>query len=206
MTAEHRVSALKDEGSTYSTNLTVAGYQKMVEHRISDGWHGWLLTLQWIPAQDHQTLTVDFIQSRLERFYALTVSRFIRHPKRYATHALPLMLAMPDRPVPKQKPAKATALLNDAVHAHAIYLVPPATRDLSGGTAVFGAFTKLFIRRCGLMTFHHVRCVATPSKAVAYVLKSYERGRYDDSTIWVFPRTRNEMNRNQRHAGGGSAR
>lgn len=23
--------------------------------------------------------------------------------------------------------------------------------------------------------------------AVAYVLKSYERGRYDDSTIWVFP-------------------
>jgi len=191
----------------YSKNLTVAGYQKMVEDLVAAGWHAWLLTFEWLPLREPHTMAEDYMRLRLERFYALSLSRFIRHPKRYATNAFPFMLGMPDRPVPKRQRAKAVALVNGGIHAHTLYLTPPTTRDCSGGAAVFESCASLFVRKCGLMTFHHKPCPATPRKAVAYVLKSLERGRYDDSTLWIFPRAGGEMNRKQRrYAGGGNAR
>lgn len=174
-------------------NKAIAALQQMNRERIEQGWHPSLLTLALKPLQDKRSLPLDVIGTCLGQFYSLVLTRLIHHPRRGSVARLPFMVGMPDLPVFKHCKVSAVATMNDGLHAHAIFLTPPFSRNGGSLAAVLGEHGDLIMDICHLTSVDCRDITDTPDKATSYVLKSLDLNRFDGDSIWIFPKSSSEV-------------
>jgi hypothetical protein len=106
-------------------------YGRWVQELISiHEYSGYLVTFMfyWITGK-HKSMTSAMMKD-VKRFYSILVTRVVRDPRKAPSTRLPLLIALPDKPVPKyvKKNTREDAKINDGLHVHAIVLIPPNSR------------------------------------------------------------------------------
>jgi hypothetical protein len=171
----------------------VDGYCRIVDERLRQGWEPWLLTFEFHPLPGCPASWPVYIQARLADFYSLALTRIIRRPMKEPLDRLPFMLGMPDLPVAKRAKIAPLPVINDGLHAHALYLVPPRTRLKGKADGVLLEDLDFFRAMCRLQTLDIRPVTYTPEKALLYIMKSLARRRFGSDEIWIFPRTHGEV-------------
>lgn len=187
-------SILRPNGLRYSPENIVAGYGRWVSELVDAGYEPTLLTFMFNPIHGPPAAVAYAMEREIERVYGWMLTRRCRRPKETPNHMLPILIACPDWPVPKQhKQALQDAVINGGRHAHGIDLAPKNTRlpceladfvdkhqdDLAGPDRL-------------LARLHAVTLRKTPERAVSYVLKSLPRGRATGDDLIVLPRAGSE--------------
>lgn len=182
----------------------IEAYQKMIRVRIEQGWHPSLLTFTFKPPSNNRALTAEAVRGSLARFYSLVLTRLIHHPDRGSVSRLPFMVGMLDLPIFKFRKVPVVATINDGLHAHAVFLTPPVTRNGCQLNDVLNQNSDLIQDTCHLMAIACKEVTETVGKVTAYVLKSLDLHRFDSDSIWIFPKSRSERTTASRTKGASS--
>ena len=177
------------------------------EAKLVDAWADWiterrregrrlyLFSFMFTQLPGRPKTKLMIMQQELTMIYARMLTRLVRRPKGKPLLELPVWLAFPDRPVPKndKKDSLSQIVPNDGVHMHAIVAIPKNSRVRKIGAHV-RKYRESYLGREGRLVNIDVRRIRrTPRKATRYALKSLERQRWDDDQILVLPRSSTEL-------------
>jgi hypothetical protein len=179
--------------------LQIQAYASMLADRHDQGFDLYLLTFMFSHIPGRKFDRLETMKQELDRFYGALLTRVIRCPDKKQGHELPLMITSPDMPVYKrEKISLNDVTINDGMHFHAIYGVPPASRLRTELHKHLEAYRDLY--QVGYLD----RVNAEPIKhdvhrVTDYVFKQIPRrwATFDD--IIIFPRTAGEMTERRRN-------
>jgi hypothetical protein len=186
----------------------VAGYSRMVEDRVRDGWSCDLVTFVFdqLPRSDRvayvspqlspsEAFVADLMKDHVERVYRTLATRVCRRPRTARVDRLPFLVGFLDLPVSKgARKSSPLHRTNGGLHFHALVLLPPTSR--LQGTLADHFRERAHLYEGGGLRRVDVRPVdpGTHGEVVDYVLKTVRRGllRYDDAVL-LLPRVGSEL-------------
>lgn len=183
-----------NHGRLQARGIRIA-YGEWVESLVAEEYAGYMLTFMFknLPART-QAAKIAAMHRDIELVYHRLASRFAHHPQKASQRRyLPIMMAAPDLPVPKQdKSALNDVVLNGGLHEHAILLTPPWVSRFKYEFATWMQdHSPCLLPDTWLERIHCLRLNETPGKATGYALKAHG-GRLDADTLLILPKALSE--------------
>lgn len=175
----------------------IAGYSKWLKDYVDRrGWNPFLMTFMFKPLKGSQQAVIYQMNDEVERVYSTFITRVVRKPnvifQRYSCEC-PILIAAPDRPVPKHKKQRLKDVtINDGRHMHGILVVPRASRLKQDVVSHFEKFRKLYVknRLCRL----DVQAIESDLPGVVdYAFKSMKGAEFGYDDIVIFPKSEAEL-------------
>jgi len=177
-------------------NSIVAGYHRMLEDRIRQGWTCDLVTITFNRVKGSPEVKRRRMIDDVILLYSRLVTRTTRKPRRADVDQLPLFIGAVDFPVFKHdRTLGPQTYQNDGLHVHLLVALPPYTR-LREPLANHVRNNPMVYMGDGtsIQNVHFEPVTDFGLRLVDYVFKAVTNHRvdYDDGVI-VLPRSRREL-------------
>src|ERR1019366_9409586 len=104
-------------------------YGTWVTDYMDQGHDAYLTTFMFNYIPGNSKSIIGSMTKDIEQFYRTLVTRVVRNARKAQIHQLPKLIALPDRPVPKDcKQAQQDVAINDGLHFHGITMIPERSR------------------------------------------------------------------------------
>ena len=179
-----------------STELITAYSQWVQQYIDKYGWNPFLMTFMFKPLKGNQEAIMQQMNDEVDRVYSTFITRVVRKPnsvyQKYL-YSRPLLIAVPDRPVPKHaKQRLKDVTINNGRHMHGILVVPWASRLKQDVVSHFEKFRKLYVKNRLLRL--DVRAIESNlSGVVDYAFKSMKGREFGYDNIVIFPKSEAEL-------------
>ena len=179
-------------------NRLILAYDEWIrKHLEGREWHGYLLTFMFNHLDGNHAAVLTQMRQEITWFYGRLLTRIHRRPRSAgARPCLPVLIAAPDRPVPKRrgKLSIQDVTINDGLHHHAVLLVPVNTRLDHGVDVEVAENEAVYLGRRGKLRHIDVRPIAEPEgDVVGYALKQVARNPASIDDILVLPKAASEL-------------
>ena len=169
-------------------------YALWAERLVREGWTPYLLTFMFKNIGGPAYEVARAMEREIERVYATVLPRIVRNPTRPSVVGrLPMWFCALDRPVFKHSKASLRDVaVNDGLHAHAVALLPKASRLLEDLNTHFEANQALYLRP----EFPLLRIDIKPiTRRAGYVLRYVRKyiGSNGEDAGFVLPRALSEV-------------
>jgi hypothetical protein len=174
----------------------ISSYANWIQEFINIGWNGYLLTFMFNHIPGSINAKVWQMQREINNVYNKLVTRVVRKPRSPAwADLLPRALIVPDLPVAKKTKQDIRDIsINDSLHHHGIFVIPPIRRMAEPLDIHFQEQKPLYFRGSDKLRNIDVQPIHyTPEKIVEYAMKSLKRGRFSSNQILVLPRAISEL-------------
>src|SRR6266404_8718730 len=178
-----------------STELSTA-YSKWIQQYIDKyGWNPFLMTFMFKPLKGNQEAIMQQMNDEVDRVYSTFITRVVRKPnsvyQKYL-YSRPLLIAVPDRPVPKHaKQRLKDVTINNGRHMHGILVVPWDCRLKRDVRDHFEKYKALYVKnrllRLDVRPIH-----SALGDVVDYAFKSVKSRKVDCDDILIFPKSSTE--------------
>jgi hypothetical protein len=177
------------------TNFDVVGaYSQFIDEKLEQGFDLYVTTMHYRHLPGRWDAQIKRMHAGAHKVYASLVTRVVRHPLRADPTTMPIMIAVPDFPVPKHnRQTLRRVAKNDGLHLHALVAIPPFSRLRQRWDILVKRSHANGFRPNGDLASLHVAYVdRTSRKVVDYVFKSLSRGRCTVDDILILPEGRAE--------------
>jgi hypothetical protein len=181
-------------------NIAVQAYSQWIQRYVDIyGWIPFLMTFMFKPLKGKQEAVMHQMNDEVDRVYSTFLTRVIRKPNSvYQKYfcSRPVLIAVPDRPVPKHKKQRLRDVtINDGRHMHGILVVPWASRLRQDVASHFKQCSKLYVKNRLLRL--DVRAIESNLPGVVdYAFKSMKGKEFGSDNIVIFPKSEAELRDN----------
>jgi hypothetical protein len=159
------------------------------------GFTPYFMTFMFKSIKGNQRTKWNRMRREIERVYSTMLTHIIRSPRSTPLHDFPLLIAYPDRPVPKhEKQPLKRITINDGLHPHGMLLDPPWTRMPETIDEHVARYHSLYVwPGHPLLSIHVEPATHNLPRVIDYAMKSFKRGRFDLDDVLVLPKSQTEM-------------
>jgi hypothetical protein len=197
------ISNVDSKITSVTSKELITGYSKWVNGYVDRlGWSPFLMTFMFKPLKATQEEAIRHqMNDEVERVYSTFITRVVRKPnvvfQRYLCQR-PILIAAPDRPVPKYKRQRLQDVtINDGRHMHGILMVPRTSRLKQDVVSHFEKFRRLYVKNRLLQL--DVRAIRSNLPGVVdYAFKSMKGREFGYDDIVIFPKSEAELRHSPR--------
>jgi hypothetical protein len=166
-------------------NQLIAGYSKLIQEHIDQGFNGYFLSFMYRPLAGSPKSRLIQMNDEVQRVYSTFVTRVVRNPRSETSKAsLPFLITVPDRPVPKERSRQVSDLkINNGLHLHGILCAPWTSRLKVNVTTYFKTNEALYVKNRLLRI--DVKSIYS-ADVVDYAFKSLKNGNAASDDIQVY--------------------
>jgi|SRR6266478_5226074 len=182
------------EKFSMSLNDLINAYSQWLQGYVDEkGWNPFLVTFMYKPLKGHSEAITHQMKDEVDRVYSTFITRVVRNPhSEHQEHLRPILIAVPDRPVPKYEKQRLTDItINNGRHMHGILVVPWDCRLKWDVIAHFEKYKKLYVKnrllRLDVRSIH-----SDMGDVVDYAFKSIKSRRFNCDDIIIFPKSSTE--------------
>jgi hypothetical protein len=178
----------------------IAAYEEWIQDTINtDESKVYFLTFLFNHLGGKPRATLITMQQEVDYFYRTLLTRLIRRPRREEQRTrLPMLIAVPDRPVNKYHHATSLADItpNTGVHMHAILVIPKVSRLEQPLRRHIRRHPELYLGAHGKLRKIHVRRVKQlEDRVIDYTFKHVKRRTFSFDDVLILPRAADELSK-----------
>jgi hypothetical protein len=179
------------------SNDLIQSYSQWIQEYVDIyNFNPFLMTFMFKPLKGSHEAIMHQMKDEIDRVYSTFLTRVIRKPnsvyQRYL-RSRPMLIAAPDRPVPKHKKQRLSDVtINDGRHIHGILAVPRCCRLKEDVVSHFQQYKRLYVknRLLGL----DVRAIESDlPRVVDYAFKSVTANKFEYDDILILPKSETEL-------------
>lgn len=182
------------EKFSMSLHHLINAYAQWIHGYVDEkGWNPFFLTFMYKPLRGHTEAIAHQMKDEVDRVYSTFITRVVRNPNsKHQKHLRPILIAIPDRPVPKQeKQGLKDITINNARHMHGILVVPWDCRLKRDVRDHFEKYNKLYVKN-RLLRLDVCPIDSALGDVVDYAFKSVKSRRFSCDDVIIFPKSSTE--------------
>jgi hypothetical protein len=190
-------NVVRNDNVLISTSELIKSYSQFIgQYTDKYGWKPFLMTFMFKPLKGSQRAIMHQMNDEIDRVYSTFLTRVVRKPnvlfQRYLCQC-PILIAAPDRPVPKhEKQRLKDVTINNGHHMHGILLMPWVSRLKQDVVSHFEKYRRLYVKNRLLRL--DVRAIESNLPGVVdYSFKSMKGSEFGYDDIVIFPKSEAEL-------------